>query len=183
MSSVTRYPTAQDAIHRDEVTRPLRYRVRECCDTKLALLPTFVVLCPPYAPMCLAENIYYILCGCWDGRHIRWECPRRGDCPDVECSGVFRKPGRCLVCERRRTHQMRVLCPPHFFPRKQHASVATDDDDDDDDDDFDYNLMFLREMLRQTLRNPQGSLPSDAAASSQFRGPWVSHRPGRRIGR
>ncbi|WQF88989.1 hypothetical protein CDEST_14003 [Colletotrichum destructivum] len=125
--------------------------------------------------MCLAENIYYPQCGCWDGRHIRWECPRSGACPDVECSGVFRKSGRCLVCERRRSHQRRAFRPP-YFPQKQHAFVATDDD-------YDYNLMLLREVLRQTLRKPQGSLPSDAARSSQFRGPWVGYRSGRRIDR
>ncbi|GKT52579.1 uncharacterized protein ColSpa_12760 [Colletotrichum spaethianum] len=59
--------------------------------------------------MCLAENIYYINCGCWEGQHIRWVCPRGGPrggaCPDVECAGVFRKWGRCLACERRHTQQ------------------------------------------------------------------------------
>ncbi|KAK2000167.1 hypothetical protein LX36DRAFT_545300, partial [Colletotrichum falcatum] len=64
--------------------------------------------------MCLAEHIYYITCGCWEGRHISWLCPRgnlrgAGACPDVECSGVFRKWGRCLVCERRQAQQRRVL--------------------------------------------------------------------------
>ncbi|WDK20637.1 hypothetical protein CGRA01v4_11924 [Colletotrichum graminicola] len=62
--------------------------------------------------MCLAEHIYYINCGCWEGRHIRWQCPRgsprgAGACPDVECSGVFRKWGRCLVCQRRQAQERR----------------------------------------------------------------------------
>ncbi|KAK2012618.1 hypothetical protein LZ32DRAFT_628756 [Colletotrichum eremochloae] len=62
--------------------------------------------------MCLAEHIYYINCGCWKGWHIRWQCPRgnprgAGACPDVECSGVFRKWGRCLVCQRRQAQQRR----------------------------------------------------------------------------
>ncbi|KAK1987158.1 hypothetical protein LZ30DRAFT_554283, partial [Colletotrichum cereale] len=71
--------------------------------------------------MCLAEHIYYINCGCWEGRHIRWECPRgAGACPDVECSGVFRKRGCCLVCERRQAQQWR-----------QHVPVTGADDDSD----------------------------------------------------
>ncbi|KAK2037537.1 hypothetical protein LZ31DRAFT_447792, partial [Colletotrichum somersetense] len=62
--------------------------------------------------MCLAEHIYYINCGCWEGRHIRWQCPRgsphgAGACPEVVCSGVFRKWGRCLVCQRRQAQKRR----------------------------------------------------------------------------
>ncbi|KAK2057629.1 hypothetical protein LY76DRAFT_497910, partial [Colletotrichum caudatum] len=73
--------------------------------------------------MCLAEHIYYINCGCWEGRHIRWQCPRgsphgAGACPEVVCSGVFRKRGRCLVCQRRQAQQRR---------QRQHVLVTVTD--------------------------------------------------------
>ncbi|GKT90578.1 hypothetical protein Ct61P_08428 [Colletotrichum tofieldiae] len=102
--------------------------------------------------MCLAENIYYVNCGCWEGQHIRWECPRSsprgGTCPDVECSGVFRKWGRCLVCERRQAQQ------------QQHALVAGDRDDEDG------KVTLLREVLRQILGATEESTQSDETIGS-----------------
>ncbi|KZL78899.1 hypothetical protein CI238_07064 [Colletotrichum incanum] len=103
--------------------------------------------------MCLAENIYYVDCGCWEGQHIRWECPRSGPrggaCPDVECSGVFRKWGRCLVCERRQTQQ-----------QQQHALIAGDHNDDD------VKVTLLREVLRQILGVSDDSAQSDETIAS-----------------
>ncbi|KAK2027742.1 hypothetical protein LX32DRAFT_729210 [Colletotrichum zoysiae] len=80
--------------------------------------------------MCLAEHIYYINCGCWEGRHIRWQCPRgsahgAGACPEVVCSGVFRKWGRCLVCQRRQAQQRRQQ------QQQQHVLVTGANDEGD----------------------------------------------------
>ncbi|KAK1589691.1 uncharacterized protein LY79DRAFT_590977 [Colletotrichum navitas] len=98
--------------------------------------------------MCLAEHIYYINCGCWEGRHIRWQCPRgsfrgAGACPDVECSGVFRKWGRCLVCQRRQAQERR---------QQQHVLVTGTDNDSH------TAVALLRELLLSA--SAQGPRPT-----------------------
>ncbi|WYZ41848.1 hypothetical protein EsH8_V_000743 [Colletotrichum jinshuiense] len=90
--------------------------------------------------MCLAENVYYTDCGCWEGHHVRWECPKAAlagaGCPDVSCSGVLRRHGRCLAC-RRREHQQKTLSTPQCAP------LAGDGDL--------YRVSLLGEMLRRVI--------------------------------
>ncbi|KAK1964759.1 hypothetical protein LY78DRAFT_659037 [Colletotrichum sublineola] len=132
--------------------------------------------------MCLAEHIYYINCGCWKGWHIRWQCPRgnprgAGACPDVECSGVFRKWGRCLVCQRRQAQQRR---------QQQHVLVTRAENASD------ISVTFLHELIFQTLGGPDcsshpdnkttGSIDGGQPTRDARRGSASAQGPGRTSG-
>lgn len=121
--------------------------------------------------MCLAENIYHIACGCWQGHHIRHPCPRKphphprhpNSCPDLSCSGVFRQPGKCLAC-RRREAQHRNLFPlplppptPPPSPPPHPRTTTLDqgnrgaDEDEDEEENRRGKFALLAEVLRRAV--------------------------------
>lgn len=152
--------------------------------------------------MCLAENVYHVACGCWQGHHISHPCykqrstPRSrspndssgGDdvCPDLSCSGVFRQPGKCLVCRRREAQQRSVFPlppppptptpspppPPHPTYTRTTAigqGIRSDDEDEDEDEDESRRIKvaLLAEVLRRAV-DVRGS-EGDGSPSSSFR--------------
>ncbi|KAK7444425.1 hypothetical protein Landi51_08602 [Colletotrichum acutatum] len=142
--------------------------------------------------MCLAENIYHIACGCWQGHHISHPCHKQrytprspndslgGDdvCPDLSCSGVFRQPGKCLVCRRREAQQRSVfplplppLTPPPSPPSQPSYARTTrrgnGEDEDDDESSRRVRIALLAEVLRRAvvIRGGEG----DGSHSASFR--------------
>ncbi|KAI3546108.1 hypothetical protein CSPX01_04604 [Colletotrichum filicis] len=128
--------------------------------------------------MCLAENVYHVACGCWQGHRITHPCYKqastsrscslngssRGDkeCPDLSCSGVFRQPGKCLVCRRREAQQQSV-CPlsippptpppsPSPPPQPSHTRAARRGDDEEKDEDEDESQRVRVALLAEVLR-------------------------------
>ncbi|OHE95542.1 hypothetical protein CORC01_09132 [Colletotrichum orchidophilum] len=131
--------------------------------------------------MCLAENVYYVDCGCWQGHHICWECPKRVPgagavhCPDLSCSGVYRQPGKCLVCRRREIQQRTVFplsSPPlssssPLPPRP--SKLGKDEDDDDDEGQGRVSFLLLAEILRRAVDDNRAD-----GSSSRFRSDTAS---------
>ncbi|KAF4785499.1 hypothetical protein HER10_EVM0006897 [Colletotrichum scovillei] len=130
--------------------------------------------------MCLAENVYHVACGCWQGHHITHPCYKQAstprsrppndspgvddECPDLSCSGVFRQAGKCLVCRRREAQQQSVFplpipppTPPPSpspppRPQPSHTRAARRGDDEDENGDEYENQRVRVALLAEVLR-------------------------------
>ncbi|KAK1654695.1 hypothetical protein BDP81DRAFT_389744 [Colletotrichum phormii] len=124
--------------------------------------------------MCLAENIYHIACGCWQGHHITHPCPRKPhprhpnccpdlSCPDLSCSGVFRKSGKCLACRRLEAQHRNLFPlplppptplpspPPHHRPTTLDQGDRCADEDEDEEENRRGKFALLAEVLRRAV--------------------------------
>ncbi|KXH39894.1 hypothetical protein CSIM01_06611 [Colletotrichum simmondsii] len=130
--------------------------------------------------MCLAENVYHVACGCWQGHHITHPCYKQrstlrsrspnessgvsDECPDLSCSGVFRQPGKCLICRRREAQQQSVFPlpippptpppspSPPVQPQPSHTRAARRGDDEGEDEDEDESQRVRVALLAEVLR-------------------------------